>query len=85
MGSHGLIAWLIIGVVSGWLAGLLVRGRGYGFIGDIVLGVIGALIGRWLAARFGLHVGNGVLSSIAAATVGAVVLAGLVRLIRPEA
>ncbi len=82
MGAHGLIAWLFIGVIAGWLAGLLVRGRGFGLIGDIVLGVIGAFLGRWLATKFHIHIGSGVVSSLIVATVGAVLLAGVVRLIR---
>ena len=82
MDSHGIIAWLIIGVVAGWLAGLIVRGQGFGLIGDIVLGIIGAFIGGWLAGVLGLHIGSGLISSIITATVGAVILAGIVRLLR---
>ncbi len=82
MGGHGLIAWVFIGVIAGWLAGLLVRGRGFGLIGDIVLGVIGAFVGRWLAGKLGLHIGPGVVSAIVTATGGAVILATIARLLR---
>jgi len=82
MHGHGVIAWLVIGVVAGWLAGLLVRGRGFGLIGDIVLGIIGAFVGGWLAGKFGIHIGHGVVSSIITATIGAALLAAVVRLIR---
>jgi uncharacterized membrane protein YeaQ/YmgE (transglycosylase-associated protein family) len=84
MGGHSLIAWVFIGVVAGWLAGLLVRGRGFGLIGDVVLGVIGAFVGRWIAGKLGLHIGPGVFSAIVTATGGAVVLAALARLIRRD-
>ena len=82
MGEHNLIAWLIIGVVAGWLAGLIVRGRGFGLIGDIILGVIGAFVGGWLAGKLHIHIGSGIVSSIITATVGAIVLAAIGRLIR---
>jgi uncharacterized membrane protein YeaQ/YmgE (transglycosylase-associated protein family) len=82
MNAHGLIAWLIIGVVAGWLAGSLVKGGGFGLIGDIVVGIIGAFIGGWLAGLVGLHIGSGLISSIITATVGAIVLIFLLRMIR---
>ena len=82
MSQHNLIAWLIIGVVAGWLAGLIVRGRGFGLIGDIILGIIGAFIGGWLAGKLHVHIGSGIVSSIVTATVGAIVLAAIGRLIR---
>jgi len=78
--QQSLIGWLIIGLIAGWLAGKLSRGRGYGCIGDIVLGVLGAFIGGWIFAKIGLF-GGGFIYSLAAATVGAVVLVGLVHLI----
>jgi len=78
--QQSLIGWLLIGLIAGWLAGKLSRGRGYGCIGDIVLGVLGAFIGGWIFAKIGLF-GGGFVYSLAAATVGAVVLVGLVHLI----
>jgi uncharacterized membrane protein YeaQ/YmgE (transglycosylase-associated protein family) len=82
MDTHGIIAWLIIGAVAGWLAGSLMKGGGFGLIGDIVVGIIGAFIGGWLAGRLGINIGGGLISSIITATVGAVLLILLVRLIK---
>ena len=80
--SHGFIAWIIIGVVAGWLAGLLVKGGGFGLIGDIVVGVIGAFVGGWLAGVFHIHIGSGMISSIITATIGAVLLIFILRMVR---
>jgi uncharacterized membrane protein YeaQ/YmgE (transglycosylase-associated protein family) len=82
MDTHGIIAWLIIGAVAGWLAGSLMKGGGFGLIGDIVVGIIGAFIGGWLAGRLGINIGGGLISSIITATVGAVLLILLLRLIK---
>jgi uncharacterized membrane protein YeaQ/YmgE (transglycosylase-associated protein family) len=82
MDTHGLIVWLIIGAIAGWLAGSLVKGGGFGLIGDIIVGIIGAFIGGWLAGRLGIVIGSGLISSIITATVGAIILIVLVRLIR---
>ena len=77
-----LIVYLIVGGVAGWLAGLVVRGRGFGIIGDIVLGVIGGFIGGWLFSRvLHLHLG-GLLGEFAAAVVGAGILVLILRLVR---
>jgi len=82
MSSHNIIAWLIIGAVAGWLAGVFVRGGGFGLIGDIVVGVIGAFLGGWLAGVFHIHVGGGWISSILTAAVGAIVLLIILRAVR---
>jgi uncharacterized membrane protein YeaQ/YmgE (transglycosylase-associated protein family) len=82
MHTHGLIIWLVIGAVAGWLAGTLIKGGGFGLIGDIVVGIVGAFIGGWLAQRLGIHIGNGLISSIVTATVGAAVLIFVLRLFR---
>lgn len=80
--THGIIAWLIIGAVAGWLAGSLMKGGGFGLIGDIVVGIVGAFIGGWLAGVLGIAIGGGMISSIITATVGAIVLILLLRLIK---
>ena len=77
--SHGLIAWIIIGLIAGWLAGKVSHGRGFGCLADIILGLIGALVGGWIFTKLGIHEG-GVLGSLAAAFVGAVVLVSIARL-----
>jgi uncharacterized membrane protein YeaQ/YmgE (transglycosylase-associated protein family) len=80
--QHGIIAWIIIGAIAGWLAGLLVRGGGFGLIVDIIVGIVGAFIGGWLAGLLGIHIGGGFISSIITAVIGAVVLLFLIRLVR---
>jgi uncharacterized membrane protein YeaQ/YmgE (transglycosylase-associated protein family) len=77
--QHGLIVWLLIGLLAGWLAGTLSRGRGYGCITNVILGLIGAVLGGWIFVKLGIF-GGGFLYSLAAATVGAVVLVSVARL-----
>ncbi len=80
----GIIAWIIVGLIAGWLTGLLMKGSGYGVIGDIILGIVGALIGGFLAsALFGIpNAVNGFnLTSILIAFIGAVILVAIVRAI----
>jgi uncharacterized membrane protein YeaQ/YmgE (transglycosylase-associated protein family) len=77
--SHGFIAWIIIGLLAGWLAGHLTRGRGFGCIVDVILGLIGAVLGGWIFSRLGV-VALGFFGSLAAATVGAVLLVAIARL-----
>ncbi len=74
-----LIAWIIIGLLAGWIAGLISRGRGFGCIGNIILGLIGAVLGGWIFSKLGIF-GGGAIFSLAAATVGAVVLVAIARL-----
>ena len=81
MAGHGIIAWLIIGGVAGWLAGLIVRGGGYGIIGDIVVGIIGAVLFGWLFGATGMMAGSGMIGSIIAAFIGAVILIFILRLV----
>jgi len=79
----GFILWIIVGLVAGWLAGVIMKGGGYGLIGDLILGLIGALVGGWL---FSLILPSaeptGLIGSIIVATIGAVVLVAIVRLVR---
>jgi uncharacterized membrane protein YeaQ/YmgE (transglycosylase-associated protein family) len=77
--SRGLIGWLIIGLLAGWIAGHLTRGRGFGCIVDIILGLIGAVIGGWIFTKLGVTLW-GFWGSLAAATVGAVILVAIARL-----
>ena len=74
--------FLVVGLVAGWLAGVLVKGGGFGVIGDLVVGVIGAFLGGWLFSTLGASAGGGLLGSIIVATIGAVVLLFIVRLIK---
>ena len=70
---RSLLAWLLVGLIAGWLAGTVSRGRGFGCIADIFLGLVGAVLGGWIFTKLGIF-GGGILYSIAAATIGAVVL-----------
>jgi uncharacterized membrane protein YeaQ/YmgE (transglycosylase-associated protein family) len=78
--QRGLIGWILIGLIAGWLAGKISRGEGYGCITDIVLGLVGSLLGGWIFTRLGFF-GGGFLYSLAAATLGAVILVSIVHLI----
>lgn len=76
---QSVIAWVLIGLIAGWLAGTLSRGRGFGCIADIILGMIGAVIGGWIFTKLGIF-GGGIIYSIAAATIGAVILVAFASL-----
>ncbi|HTQ98216.1 MAG TPA: GlsB/YeaQ/YmgE family stress response membrane protein [Candidatus Acidoferrum sp.] len=78
--KRGLLGWLVIGLLAGWLAGKLARGRGFGCIGDIVLGLIESVIGGWIFTKLGIVHSNTFLFSLAAATVGAVILVSIAHL-----
>jgi uncharacterized membrane protein YeaQ/YmgE (transglycosylase-associated protein family) len=77
-----LLWFCLIGLAAGWLAGVLMKGGGFGVFGDLVVGVIGALLGGYLFGKLGIHVASGLLGSLIVATVGAIVLLVLLRLIR---
>ena len=81
MDLQSLIIFLVIGAVAGWLAGLLLKGRGFGLLGNLVVGIIGAVVGGYLFCALGLAAG-GLLGSILTATVGAVVLLLLIGLVK---
>jgi len=74
------LLFLLIGAIAGWLAGVIMKGGGYGLIGDIVVGVIGGFIGGWLFGWLGFAPGVGLIGSIVTALIGAIVLIGILRL-----
>ena len=76
------IWFILIGLVAGWLAGQLVKGGGFGVVGDIVVGVLGALLGGFLFSSFGVSLGGGLLGAIVVATIGAILLIFILRLIK---
>jgi uncharacterized membrane protein YeaQ/YmgE (transglycosylase-associated protein family) len=76
---QSVIAWILIGLIAGWLAGTISRGRGFGCLADIVLGMIGSILGGWIFTKLNIP-GGGLLFSIAAATVGAVILVSVARI-----
>lgn len=82
MGIESLLVFLIVGAVAGWLAGQLVKGYGFGLVGNIVVGIVGAFIAGWLLPAIGLSLGSGILTAIINATIGAVILLVLLRLVK---
>jgi len=80
-GEH-LIVILLVGLVAGWLAGKIVRGTGFGIIGDIVVGILGAFIAGWLFPRLNIPLGSGPVGEIISSAIGAIILLLIVRLIR---
>ncbi len=74
--------FILIGLIAGALAGVIMKGGGYGIVGDIILGVLGSVLGGWLFKEFGVSVGGGLVASLAVATVGAVVLILILRLLK---
>lgn len=84
---YGLIISIIIGGIAGWLAGLIVRGSGQGVLMNVVIGIIGAVIAGWIFPAVGLRIGpdGSILGSIIFATIGAVILLALLRLVNRAA
>jgi uncharacterized membrane protein YeaQ/YmgE (transglycosylase-associated protein family) len=81
LSNESLVAIVLVGIVAGWLAGLVMRGGGFGLIGDLIIGLIGAFIGDWVLPRLHIHLGVGIVASIVNAFVGAVLLLLILRLI----
>lgn len=77
-----IIAFLVVGLVAGWLAGQIVKGHGFGLVGDIVVGVIGAFIGGYLFRALGIGTTYGMVGSIITAAIGAVVLLAVLKMFR---
>jgi uncharacterized membrane protein YeaQ/YmgE (transglycosylase-associated protein family) len=82
MDAQGIIVWLIVGAIAGWLAGMVVKGGGFGLIGDIIVGIVGALIAGWLLPQLGIVIGTGIVAAIIDAFIGAVILLIILRLIK---
>jgi uncharacterized membrane protein YeaQ/YmgE (transglycosylase-associated protein family) len=82
MSNEGILVILLVGLIAGWLAGKIVRGTGFGIIGDILVGICGALVASYLFPRLGFHLGTGLVSEILYSAIGAVVLLLIVRLLR---
>ena len=78
----GFIAWIVVGLVAGWLAGQLMKGGGYGVVVDIILGILGGIVGGWVFGLLGLSSGGGMIGSIIVAFVGAVILVGITRVLK---
>ena len=82
MSAETILIWIIVGAVAGWLAGLVVRGFGFGLFGNIIVGILGAFLGGWLLAQFGVAFTTGIVNTILTATLGAVVLLLIVRVLK---
>jgi uncharacterized membrane protein YeaQ/YmgE (transglycosylase-associated protein family) len=82
MSSQSLLVILFVGLIAGWLAGKIVRGTGFGIIGDILIGIAGAFVASYLFPKLGIHLGTGLVSEIIYSAIGAVVLLLIVRLVR---
>jgi uncharacterized membrane protein YeaQ/YmgE (transglycosylase-associated protein family) len=81
LSGQSLIVILLVGLVAGWLAGKIVRGASFGLISDVAVGIIGAFIATWLFPKLGLRLGTGVVTAILDATIGAVLLLAVLRLV----
>lgn len=77
----GLIWWAVVGLIAGWAAGKIMKGGGYGTVMDIILGIVGAVVGGWLLGFFGIHAG-GLIGTIIVAIIGAVFLIWISRMIK---
>jgi uncharacterized membrane protein YeaQ/YmgE (transglycosylase-associated protein family) len=78
----GFPYWIIVGLIAGWLAGVVMKGGGYGVLVDILLGIVGGVVGGWLFGALGIFPGGGLVGSIIVAFVGAVVLVAITRALR---
>jgi uncharacterized membrane protein YeaQ/YmgE (transglycosylase-associated protein family) len=81
LSNQSLLVILVVGIIAGWLAGRVTRGGGFGLIGDLIVGLIGAFIGDWLLPQLGIHLGVGIVALIVNAFIGAVILLFLLRLV----
>lgn len=81
LSNQSLLVIIIVGIVSGWLAGKIMQGAGFGLIGDLAVGLVGAFIGDWLLPRLNIHLGVGIIALIINAVIGAIVLLLLLRLL----
>jgi len=77
-----IIIWLAIGAVAGWLAGVIMKGGGFGLIGDIVVGILGAVIAGFLLPKLGIVIGGGIIAAIVNAVIGACILLFVIRLVK---
>jgi len=82
MSGESLLVILAVGIAAGWLAGQFVQGTGFGLLGDLVVGIVGAFIASWIFPQLGIHLGSGIVAAIVAAAIGATLLLVIIRLIR---
>lgn len=77
-----MIYWIVVGLIAGWLTGVVMKGGGYGVIVDILLGILGGFLGGWIFGRLGIWPAGGMIGSIIVAFVGAVILVWITRLLK---
>ncbi|WP_235213541.1 GlsB/YeaQ/YmgE family stress response membrane protein [Actibacterium sp.] len=82
MGIESIIAMLFVGAIAGWLAGLIVKGYGFGLLGNIAIGIVGAVVAGFLFPRIGLNLEGGIFDAIVHSTIGAVILLVLIKLVK---
>jgi uncharacterized membrane protein YeaQ/YmgE (transglycosylase-associated protein family) len=82
LSGESILIILLVGLIAGWLAGQIVQGTGFGLIGDIAIGIVGAFIASWLLPRLGIGLGTGLVRAIIDATIGAIVLLVIIRLVK---
>lgn len=82
LSTESIVIILLVGIVAGWLAGKIVRGTGFGLVGDLLVGIAGAFVASWLFPRFGIQLGTGIVSAVIYSALGAVILLLVVSLIR---
>jgi uncharacterized membrane protein YeaQ/YmgE (transglycosylase-associated protein family) len=82
LSGESILVILLVGLIAGWLAGKIVQGAGFGLIGDIAIGIVGAFIASWLLPRLGIGLGIGLIRAIINSTIGAVLLLVIMRLVR---
>jgi uncharacterized membrane protein YeaQ/YmgE (transglycosylase-associated protein family) len=80
MSTESLLIILLVGGIAGWLAGVIVRGTGFGLVADIALGIVGAFIGSWLLPKLGIRIGTGLVTEIVVALIGALILLAILGL-----
>jgi len=78
----GLLYWLIVGLIAGWLAGVVMKGGGYGMLADIILGLLGGVLGGWIFSNLGVGSGGGLIGGIIVAFIGAVILVAITRALK---
>ena len=79
---NGLLYWIVVGLIAGWLAGVVMKGGGYGIVVDIVLGMLGAIVGGWIFSVLGIGGGGGLIGGIVVAFIGAVALVAVTRALK---
>jgi uncharacterized membrane protein YeaQ/YmgE (transglycosylase-associated protein family) len=78
----GILAWIVVGLIAGWLAGQVMKGGGFGVLVDIILGILGGILGGWIFGLLGIWQGRGMIGSIVVAFIGAVILVAITRLLK---